>query len=139
MGQSALSSQHSNLFYFLLYHFPFLVCISAQPRFMISYSVWRFFSLCILHIVIYLYYNLMYIEHASWQLYKLMGITIWMFHSCELGVFGLKEVGGRKEMRKYNWSLRYLSKHRKRKIRTPFFLFYFLFYTTISSLLECYS
>jgi len=55
------------------------------------------------------------------------------------GVFGCKEVGGSKEMGKYNYSLFYLSKHRKRKIRKFFFLFSFLFYTIISSLPECYS
>ena len=55
------------------------------------------------------------------------------------GVFGCKEVGGSKEMGKYNCSLPYLSKHRKRKIRKLIFLFSSLFYTTIFSLSECYS
>ena len=54
-------------------------------------------------------------------------------------LFGCKEVGGSKEIGKYNCSLSYLSKHRKRKIRKSFFLFSFLFYTIISSLPECYS
>ena len=54
-------------------------------------------------------------------------------------VFGCKEVGGSKKMGKYNCSLPYLSKHRKRKIRKSLFLFSFLFYTTISSLPECYN
>ena len=56
-----------------------------------------------------------------------------------INVFGCKEVGGSKEMGKYNCSLHYLSKHRKRKIRKLLFLFSSLFYTTISSLPECYS
>ena len=55
------------------------------------------------------------------------------------GVFGCKEVGGSKEMRKYNCLFPYLSKHRKRKIRKPLFLFSFLFYTIILSLPKCYS
>jgi len=55
------------------------------------------------------------------------------------GLFGCKEVGGSKEIGKYNCSLPYLSKHQKRKIRKPLFLFSFLFYTIIFSLLECYS
>ena len=36
-------------------------------------------------------------------------------------------------------SLLYLSKYQKRKIRKSLFLLSFLFYTTISSLQECYS
>jgi len=44
-------------------------------------------------------------------------------------VFGCKEVGGCKEMRKYNCSLPYLSKHWKRKMRRLFFLFSFSFHS----------
>ena len=43
----------------------------------------------------------------------------------QVSVFGCKEVGGSKEMGKYNCSLPYLSKHRKKKIRKPLLLFFF--------------
>ena len=46
-------------------------------------------------------------------------------HFYMLGVFGCKIACGSKEMRKYNCSLLYLSKHRKRKIRKPLFSFLF--------------
>ena len=58
-------------------------------------------------------------------------ITYWLF--------GFKEVGGSKEMGKCNFSLPYLSKHRKKKMRKPLFLFSLPFYSTISSLPGCYS
>ena len=47
----------------------------------------------------------------------------WIPRSLIEGVLGCKEVGRSKEMGKYNCSLSYLSKHRKRKIRKPLFLF----------------
>ena len=72
-------------------------------------------------------------------MFHIIFLTFLAHHCVTLGVFGLKEVGGSKEMRKYNCSLSYLSKHRKRKIKKLLFLFSFLFYTTISSLLKCYS
>ena len=56
-----------------------------------------------------------------------------------LGVFGCKEVGGSKKMRKYNYSLPYQSKHRKRKMRKLLSLFSFPFYTITSALSGCYS
>ena len=54
-------------------------------------------------------------------------------------LFGFKEVGGSKKMGKCHFSLPYLSKHRKRKMRKPLLLFSFLFYTTIFSLSGYYS
>jgi len=53
-----------------------------------------------------------------WQQVYKAGVTF-------KGVFGCKEVGGSKEMGKYNCSLPYLSKQRKRKIIKPLFLFLF--------------
>ena len=64
---------------------------------------------------------------------------VWATHAYNKDVFGCKEVSGSKKMGKYNCSLPYLSKHRKKKIRKPPFLLSFLFYTTIFSLPECYS
>jgi len=45
--------------------------------------------------------------------------TVFKYASAIQGVFGCKEVGGSKEMGKYNCLLPYLSKHQKRKIRNP--------------------
>jgi len=42
-------------------------------------------------------------------------------------MFGFKEVGGSKEMGKRYFSLPYLSKHQKRKMRKPFFFSLFPF------------
>jgi len=44
-----------------------------------------------------------------------------------LGLFGFKEVGGSKEMGKCHFSLPYLSKHRKSKMRNPFSFSFFPF------------
>ena len=57
---------------------------------------------------------------------ELVSTIVCLAHEHERsGLFGCKEVGGSKEIGKYNCSLSYLSKHRKRKIRKPLFLFSF--------------
>ena len=52
------------------------------------------------------------------------------------GLFGFKEVGGSGN---YHFPLSLSTKHRKRKMEKSLFMFPFSFYTTISSLLRCYS
>ena len=46
------------------------------------------------------------------------------------GLFGFKEVGGSKELGKCYFSLSYLSKHQKRKMRKPLFLLHNHFLTS---------
>jgi len=55
------------------------------------------------------------------------------------GLFGFKELGGSEVVGSVFSYFRCSSKHRKRKIEKVLFFFSFLFYTTISSLPECYS
>ena len=73
--------------------------------------------------------------YYSWMWKTPSYMTI--FDKKSMGVFGCKEVGGSKVMGKYNCSFPYLSKHRKRKMRKPLFLFSFPFYTITSSLPRC--
>ena len=55
-----------------------------------------------------------------------------------IGLFGFKELGGSEEVGSVFSHFRCSSKYRKKKMEKVFFLFSLLFYTTISSLLECY-
>jgi len=68
----------------------------------------------------------LYFPYLMWKIY--LG-AVWIQGS------------GSKELGKCYFSLPYLSKHRKRKMRKPFYtnISSFPFYTNISSLLGCYS
>jgi len=61
------------------------------------------------------------------------------FSAHHVGLFGFKELGGSEEVGSVFSHFRCSSKHRKRKIEKILFFISFLFYTTISSLPECYS